>query len=568
MRMFFRLSIFCAALAFACPVAAKGPATAQHEMVAAANPLAAQAGLDILKAGGSAVDAAVAVQAMLTFVEPESSGIGGGAFTLVWDPKTKTLTAFNGREKAPASARPDMFLDANGQPLSYLQALQGGRSVGVPGEVAMLAMAHRKFGKLAWNRLFAAAARSADAGVPVTAKLADELAAFPQMEKMPAIRAMFYKADGVPLAHGDILKNPALAKTLRQIAAGGPDAFYHGQIAQQIVDAVQHAPVNAAGMTLADIASYKAEETSAICGHYRGYRVCAPPPPSSGGVTLLQMLGILEHFRSAQLKPQTVLGIHLVSQASRLAYADRDEYLGDPDFVRMPLDGLLNASYLASRAKLISLDHDMGKAMFGTPPTKHADLIQYVPNRFPGLHGTSHFVVVDKNGEVVSTTASIEFILGSELSAGGFMLNNELTDFSFEPERDGKPVANAVAPNKRPLSSMTPVIVFDPNGQFAFAVGSPGGKRIIAYVAQAVVSMIDGRENIQQAAEQPHHVNMNGPLELEKGTILTTLGPQFEAMGYTVTMPREDSGIHGIARVAGGYQGGADPRREGVAVGD
>ncbi|HEX3810940.1 MAG TPA: gamma-glutamyltransferase [Rhizomicrobium sp.] len=568
MRAMMRFFVAFTALACVSPALAKGPILAQHEMVSAASPLAAQAGFDVLKAGGSAVDAAVAVQSVLTLVEPESSGIGGGAFMLVWDPKTKTLTTFNGRETAPASATPAMFLNGDGTPMSYLQALPGGRSVGVPGDVAMLALAQKKFGKLAWSKLFDAVVRNANAGIPISPKLAEELHAFPMMGKMPAVHALFYKADGTPLAQGDILKNPALAKTMQQIAQGGPDVFYHGPIAQEIADAVTHAPVNAVTMTLGDIAAYKAEEKPALCGTYRGFRVCAPPPPSSGGVTLLQMLSILEHYQSAQLKPQTVLGIHLISQASRLAYADRDEYLGDPDFVRMPLDGLLNATYLTSRAKLISLDRDMGTASFGTPPTKRADLIRYVPNRFPGLHGTSHFTIVDKNGEVVSMTTSIEFILGSELSAGGFMLNNELTDFSFEPERDGKPVANAVASGKRPLSSMTPVIVFDRSGAFAFALGSPGGKKIIPYVAEAVSAMIDGRLNIQQAAELPHHVNTNGPLELERDTPLIALTPQFQAMGYTVNASSETSGTYGIAHSAHGYEGGADPRRDGVAIGD
>ena len=554
-------------LVAALPARAADPVRAPHEMVAAANPLAAQAGLDVLHKGGSAVDAAVAVQAVLTLVEPESSGIGGGAFMVVWNPKTKTLTTFDGREKAPASATPTMFLAADGTPLSYFQALPGGLSTGVPGDVAMLSLAQKKFGRMPWASLFDPAIRLSTNGVPVSRKLAEELRQFPQMGKMPAIRAMFYKADGTPLAEGEIRRNPALVDTMRAIAQGGAAAFYHGTIAQQIVDAVQHAPVNPAGMTMDDIAAYRATERAPLCGSYRGYRICAPPPPSSGGVTLLEILGMLDHFKSAQLKPLSVSGIHLVSQASRLAYADRDEYLGDPDFVQAPINGMLNHNYLMLRAAMIDPLRDMGTAAAGTPPMKRAS-IEYAPDRFPGLPGTSHFSIVDKDGEVVSMTTTIEFILGSEISAGGFMLNNELTDFSFEPTRDGKPVANAVAPGKRPLSSMTPVLAFDAGGNFAFALGSPGGRRIIPYVAQAIVALIDGRENVGQVVNDSHHVNTNGPLELEKGTALEALAPQFTAMGYSVTTPSEQSGLHAIARVKGGYEGAADPRRDGVAVGD
>ncbi len=554
--------------AFLSPAFAAAPLVrAPHEMVAAANPLAAQAGLEVLHKGGSAVDAAVAVEMVLTLTEPESSGLGGGGFMMVWDPKTKRLTSFDGRETAPASATPTMFLGADGQPLSYFQAIPGGRSTGVPGELAMLALAQKKFGRLAWSSLFDTAIRLADQGVPVTPKLAYELRAYPWVPQMPAMRAMFFKPDGTPLAEGDIRKDPALAQTFRTIAQDGADAFYHGPIAQQIADAVTNAPVNAVPMTAADIASYKAFERTPLCGHYRGYRICAPPPPSSGGVTLLEILGMLEHYRSVQLKPMTVTGIHLVSQASKLAYADRDLYLGDPAFVTAPIAGLLNATYLTQRAKLIDLSRDMGKAEAGVPSEKHA-AIRFAPDRFPGLPGTSHFCVVDRNGEVVSNTASIEFALGSDITAGGFLLNNELTDFSFEPVRDGKPVANAVAPGKRPLSSMTPVIAFGPDGKFAFAVGSAGGRRIIADVTQVIVALTDGHEDIAQALSDPRHAETGGPLSLEEGTSLVALSPTFAAMGYSVRTQTMQSGLHGIVRVKGGYEGAADPRRDGAAVGD
>ncbi len=568
MKRFLTGLIATAFLAASAPAEATAPLVrAPHEMVAAANPLAAQAGLDVLHKGGSAVDAAVAVEMMLTLTEPESSGLGGGGFMMVWDPKTKTLTSFDGRETAPASATPTMFLGADGQPLSYVQAIPGGRSTGVPGELAMLAMAQKKFGRLAWSSLFDTAIRLAGQGVPVTPKLAYELRAYPWVPQMPAMRAMFFKPDGTPLAEGDIRKDAALAQTFRAIAAGGPDAFYRGPIAQEIADAVTNAPVNAVPMTAGDIAAYRAFERKPLCGHYRGFRICAPPPPSSGGVTLLEILGMLDHYRPAQLKPLTVGGIHLVSQASKLAYADRDHYLADPAFVEAPIAGLLDATYLTQRARLIDLHRDMGKAAAGVPPTRHA-AIQYAPDRFPGLPGTSHFCVVDKNGEVVSNTASIEFALGSDITAGGFLLNNELTDFSFEPLRDGKPVANAPAPGKRPLSSMTPVIAFGPDGKFAFAVGSAGGRRIIADVTQVIVALIDGHENIAQALSDPRHAETGGPLSLEEGTPLVALTPAIAAMGYSVRTQTMQSGLHGIVRVKGGYEGAADPRRDGAAVGD
>ena len=540
---------------------------ARHHMIAAANPYASQAGLDMLRAGGSAVDAAIAAQLVLTLVEPESSGIGGGTFMILWDPAKKHVTSFDGRETAPASATPGMFLDAQGQPRGHMDVIPGGLSVGVPGAIAMLELAHRKYGRLPWAKLFEPAIRLAQNGFPVGRKLAATLRAFPQMARMPDIKAYFYKPDGTPLAQGEILKNPELAATLKAIAQGGAKAFYTGAIAAAIVDKVNHAPVNPGGMKLADLAGYEAKERAPVCGVYRAYRLCSMAPPSSGGVSVLQILGMLARFPEKDLQPDTLSEIHLFSEASRLAFADRAKYVGDPDAVHVPVAALLDKAYLAQRSALIDPAHDMGTAEAGTPPIKHAAL-DFAPQRTPQLPGTSHLVVVDDRGQVVSMTMTVEFVFGSEMMAKGFFLNNELTDFSFEPERDGKPVANAPAPGKRPMSAMAPTIVFDSRGHFRIALGSPGGPIIIPYVAETLVAMLDGGLGPQAAAALPHHANPNGPTILEKGTPITAYAGALTAMGHKVVEFDLESGLHIIERTPKGYIGGADPRRDGVALGD
>ena len=538
---------------------------ARHHMIAAANPYAAQAGLEMLRDHGSAVDAAIAAQLVLTLVEPESSGIGGGAFLMLYDPATKQVTSFDGRETAPQSATPNMFLDASGKARPHFDAIPGGLSVGVPGAIAMLELAHNRYGKLPWARLFDPAIALADKGFPVGRKLAATLKAFPQMAKMPDIKRYFYKPDGTPLGEGEILKNPELANTLRVIAAKGSKAFYSGDIAQAIVDAVQHAPVNPGGMTLADLASYAPRELPPLCGAYRAYRLCSMGPPSSGGVGVIQILSMLQRFPSRDVAPGSLEATHLFTQASRLAFADRAKYLGDTSFVDVPVAGLLDPSYLAQRSTLIDPAHDMGQAQAGAPPEKHAE---YAPQRTPQLPGTSHLSVVDDNGEVVSMTTTVEFVFGSEVMAKGFFLNNELTDFSFEPTVNGVPVANAPAPGKRPLSAMSPTILFDRQGHFAAAVGSPGGPVIIDYVTQAILAMIDGHASPQAASAVPHVANLNGATLLETGTEIESLAPGLTRMGHTVRSANLESGLHIIEHVKRGYRGGADPRRDGVAIGD
>ncbi|HJT43638.1 MAG TPA: gamma-glutamyltransferase [Rhizomicrobium sp.] len=539
---------------------------AKEQMVAAANPLAAQAGLEILRAGGSAVDAAIAVQMVLGLVEPESSGIGGGAFMLVYNPQTKQTTSFDGREVAPASAQPDMFLDKDGKARTKPDAIPGGLSVGVPGVIGMLEMAHQKYGKLPWPRLFQPAIKLADEGFPVGPKLARTLKNFTRGASIPDIRARFYHADGTPLAQGEIYKNPDYAQSLRAIAQGGAKAFYTGEIAQAIVDKVHNAPFNQGGMTLADLANFKALERSPVCGPYREWRICSMGPPSSGGIAIVQILGMLQRFAPDQLKPNSLSEAHLFTQASRLAYADRAKYVGDTAFVSVPIAGLLDKSYIAGRAALIDPNKDMGTAQAGDPPQKRAD---YAPQRSPVPHGTSHLTIVDKNGAVLSMTSSVESGFGAKVMVKGFFLNNTLTDFSLDPVLDGKPVANAPAPGKRPLSAMSPTIVFDKDGKFLLSVGSPGGQAIIGYVAHTLIAMLDSGMTPAQAITLPRQINLNGPTRLERSPENDALVPGLTAMGHNVTVVTgEGSGLHGIRKVPGGYIGGADPRRDGVVIGD
>lgn len=546
--------------------AAGAAAPAKHHMIAAANPYAAEAGLAMLRQGGSAVDAAIAAQMVLTLVEPESSGIGGGAFLVLYDPRTGKVASFDGRETAPASAKPTMFLNASGNPRPHRDAIPGGLSVGVPGNIAMLELAHKKYGKLAWAKLFEPAIRLAETGVPVTKKLAHLIEANPDIAAMPDIKRTFGKPDGTMLKAGDTLKNPELAATFRAIAKGGARAFYTGPIAAAIVDKVQHAPVNPGGMTLKDLARYRAVERAAVCATYRIYKLCSMAPPSSGGIAVLQILKLVERFPRQDLTPNTLSGVHLFAQASRLAFADRDRYVGDPAFVRVPVAGLLSGPYLKDRSALIDPARDRGEALPGTPPQIKAE---FAPPDTREQEGTSHMSIVDDAGRVVSMTTTVEFVLGAEMIAKGFVLNNQLTDFSFVPERDGKPVANAPAPGKRPMSSMAPIIVFDRNGKFLLTAGSPGGPAIIDYVAATVIAMLDGGLDPAHAVTLPHVIEPNGPLLLEQDAALSALVPALTGMGYDVrSLKNETSGLHVIQRGPGGYVGAADPRREGIAIGD
>jgi gamma-glutamyltranspeptidase/glutathione hydrolase len=534
-------------------------------MVAAANPLAAEAGLVILRRGGSAVDAAIAMQMVLNLVEPQSSGIGGGGFLLHYESGSGESTAYDGRETAPSAASAEMFLRPDGTAKDFFEAAVGGWAVGVPGLVAMLETAHRRHGRLPWAQLFAPAIRLAEVGFAVSPRLHALIARDRYLKTFPGTAAYFFRADGSPRQVGEVLVNRALAETFRAIAAGGAAAFYRGAIARDIVAAVTEAGVNPGRMGEEDLARYSAKARAPVCQPYRIWLVCGMPPPSSGGATTLQALGILEAFDLSALEPGSVAAVHLVSEASRLAFADRNLYLADPDFVPVPLGALLSPAYLARRAALISPSRSMGRARAGAPAgMTEAPL---APQAARSRAATTHMSAVDADGNAVAFTSSIENVFGSRLMVRGFLLNNQLTDFSFRPEIDGRPVANRPAPGKRPLSSMAPTLVFDARGRPVMAVGSPGGPRIIGYV-KALVAALDWGLDVQQAIDLPNHVNRNRETEIEAGTPLVELRGALQEMGHEVAVRELTSGLHGIMVTDSGLEGGADPRREGVALGD
>lgn len=537
----------------------------RHHMIAAANPHAAQAGLEILRAGGGAVDAVIAAQMVLTLVEPQSSGIGGGAFLLHYDTTTTKISAYDGRETAPKAATPRMFLKDTKKP-TFMDAVVSGRSVGVPGALRMLEMAHRKHGKLPWARLFQPAIRLAEKGFAVSPRLHQSIKTARRLKDMKAARAYFFTPAGDPLPAGTILKNPDLADTLRQIARGGADAFYKGAIALDVANAAR-ATRNFPGLlTPDDLKDYRAKERTVLCAPYRQWRVCGMPPPTSGGVAVLQILGMIEKFDLVRLGAGSAAAIHVISEASRLAFADRAQYLADPDFVKVPVAGLLDRSYLARRGRLIKGTQSMGRAQPGLPKLGNASL---APDRSLELPSTSHISVVDADGNAVSMTTSVESRFGSRLLVRGFILNNQLTDFSLIPFRDdGRPIANHIQAGKRPRSSMSPTIVLDRSGGLVMAVGSPGGSRIIGYVTKALVGVLDWKLSMQAAIDLPNHANRNAATELEKGTALESAAPGLRRLGHKVAIRRMVSGLHGIRVTSDGLQGGADKRREGVVLSD
>ena len=516
---------------------ARDTLVAKRFLVAAANPLAAEAGAEILKRGGTALDAAIAVQMVLGLVEPESSGIGGGAFLLHWSEREKKLRTYDGRETAPAAAKPDRFLK-EGKPMSFLEAAVGGRSVGVPGVLRMLELAHQRHGRLAWPELFAAAIRIAEQGFPLSPKLHAALERESFLRQDPAARQLYYDK-----AAGARIVNRAYADTLRAIARGGARAFYEGDIARDIAFAVRtHA--NAGDLTEQDLAGYRALEREAVCGPYRQWRLCSMGPPSSGGIALLQILGLLERTSFARAPPESSGALHLFAEAGKLAYADRARYLGDPGFVSVPIQQLLNPAYLDRRAKLIG-----EKAMPLAPPGDTEG-------------GTSHFSIVDARGDIVAMTTTIESGFGSRILVRGFLLNNQLTDFDFAPGG-----ANAVAPGKRPRSSMAPTVVFH-GTEVRMALGSPGGSMIINYVAKALVATLDWGMDLQTAFELPNFGSRNGPTLIEQGTRYEQAAARLVDLGHQVDKIPLASGLHGIERVPGGWRGGADPRREGAVRGE
>ncbi len=535
-------------------------------MVAAANPHAARAAVEILKAGGGAVDATIAAQMVLGLVEPQSSGIGGGAFMLYFDDASRDIASFDGRETAPAAATPALFLDAAGAKMKFWDAVVGGRSVGAPGLLRMLELAHARHGKLPWARLFEPAIRLAGEGFAVSPRLNELIAKDKHLKRYPATAAYFHDAAGEPLPVGHILKNPQYAATLRAVAAGGADAFYTGAIARDIVAAVRGAADNPGLLSEADLAGYEAKIRPPACAMYRGNRVCGMGPPSSGGLTVAMILGMLERFDLGKLAPGSVEAEHLFIEAARLAYADRALYMADADFVAVPAAGLIDRGYLEQRGRSIDPEASMGKATAGRPPEKKTG------RRAPGdaleLPSTSHISIVDSYGNAASMTTSIESAFGSRMMVRGFLLNNQLTDFSFLPARDGAPVANRVEAGKRPRSSMAPTIVLGEGGGLRLVVGSPGGSRIINYVARAVSASLDWGMDIQTAVSRPHVINRNGAVDLEEGTVAEALKPWLEALGHDVKIRALTSGLHAIEVTPDGYAGAADPRREGVVLGE
>jgi len=528
--------------------------------VAAASPLAVEAGVAVLKAGGSAVDAAVAVQAALGLVEPQSSGLGGGAFLLHYDAATGTVTAYDGRETAPAGATPDMFLDADGNPLPYADAVTSGRSTGAPGVMAMLGLAHERHGVLPWSSLFETATEAADEGFVVPKRLARFANSQFRQATLPDARALFGKPDGTTVQAGETLRNPAYAATLRALSKRGPRALLEPPISGEIV-ARTNAEPRPGTLTVADLAAYRPLDHDALCRPYRIYVVCVPPPPSSG-VSLLQLLAILEHTDITERGPADPQAWFLFAEASRIMYADRDRYVADPAFVTVPIDGLLDPAYVEGRAALIGARAGQAPAA-GEPPGPVA--ARFGEDATVEAAGTSHFVVVDARGNVASMTTSVESLFGSGRAVGGFFLNNQLTDFSFRAIEEGRPIANAVAPGKRPRSSMSPVIVLDRDGRLFAALGSPGGSAILAYNAKALVGLLAWNLPLQQAIDLPNLIARGQDFYGEVAKFPPEVLQELAARGIELKGGRgEESGLHGVVvRGSGAVEGAADPRREG-----
>jgi gamma-glutamyltranspeptidase/glutathione hydrolase len=549
---------------------------ARKYMVAAANPLAADAGYEMLKQGGTAIDAAIATQLVLTLVEPQSSGIGGGAFLMYYD--GKKVQAFDGRETAPSKADEHLFQHPDGTPLSRVEGIVGGRSTGAPGVLRMLELAHRQHGKLPWKTLFGPAIRLSENGFKVSPRLNGLLAWDPHIRKDPAARAYFYGPDGKPRPVGYVLKNPELARTLREIADGGAGVFYTGRIARDIEAKVKSHPTNPGLLSAADIAAYQAKVREPVCNDYRAYTVCGMPPPSSGGIAVAQMLGMFETRDMKALAPTNGIpgadAVHVFSEVGRLAYADRDRYAADTDFVPLPgrgIPALLDKGYLSQRASLVK-QRSMGTATAGHPPGVETAWNWGLDNSIEA-HSTSHVVAVDQYGAGLSMTTSVEDAFGSRQMVDGFILNNQLTDFSFDSVDASGPIANRVEPGKRPRSAMSPTIVFDKKtGRFVEAIGSPGGPLIINYVAKVLVGTLDWHLNMQEAIALPNFGSRNGPTELEAGRFPAAEIGQLKARGHTIRIGEQNSGLHGIERMelhgVPLWFGGADPRREGVAKGD
>jgi gamma-glutamyltranspeptidase/glutathione hydrolase len=544
-----------------CVAQAQAPATAKRYMVAAAHPLAVDAGVKVLERGGSAVDAMVAVQLVLNLVEPQSSGLGGGAYLLYYDARRQKLLAYDARETAPADAGPGLFTGADGKPLSFAKARTGGRAVGVPGVPRLLEAAHARHGKLDWAALFTPVIDLAENGFP----LPQRLARYAARESLadPAARAWLYDAQGHAKAAGTRVENREFARLLRILAARGAQGFYQGEVARDISRAVREHP-NAGTLSEEDLGGYRIRDVDPVCAPYRAWRVCGPGGSTYGGIGVLQILGALERFDMASIRPGSADAVHLITEAARLAYADRNRYGGDDRFTPVPVAGLVDRGYLAERSQLIRRDRSMTAARAGEPRGVPVALGDDLAEE---AAGTSHVSIVDAEGNAVALTTTIEGTFGSHVMARGIFLNNELTDFSFTPLEDGRVLANAVAPGKRPRSSMAPVMVFDRGGALLLVAGSPGGSQIINYVARALIAALDWKMDAQRAVALANFGSRNGPTEIERGTELEGVAAALRSMGHEVGAVEMTSGLHLIRRTAAGWEGGADPRRDGVARG-
>lgn len=537
--------------------------TASRHMVSAAHPAAVEAGLDMLRRGGHAIDAAIAVQMVLGFIEAPETGIGGGGFLLLHDEQAQRTLVYDGRETAPKAARPDRFMTFGIQHPRAL-TIPSGSSVGVPGLIAMLGEAHREHGRLSWAELFEPAIALAEQGLPMPPRLNKQIQSDWSLRLFADTRDYFRSqaSDSEPT-----LRNPQLADTMRQLAAQGPEAFYRGEIAERLVERVNDARWGKGDMTLADLADYRSLQRNAVCAPYRQWTLCSAGPPTAGGLIVQQALGMLEHFPIANMQPDAPATLHLIAEASRLAFADRNHYVGDPDFVQVPVDQLLDRQYLSQRAALIDPDRAMDIARPGEPGQR-PEMREINPQPEPEEQGTSHFSVVDGNGNLVALTSSNEAPFGSRMLSQGFVINNQLSDFTFDPQLNEHPHPNAVGPGKRPRSSMAPLFVFDEQNSIRLVIGSRGGSRIPGYVLKTVIGVLDWEMDIQEAMALPNHLERGLGIELEAGTELEALKDELEQRGHRVSVQPMTSGLHGMERINGTWRGGADPRLDGVALGD
>jgi len=540
------------------------PVKSKTWMVVVANPLAADAAAAVLRKGGSATDAAIAAQAMLGLVEPQSSGLGGGAFVVHYEAQSGIVTTLDGRETAPLAATPKLFQKPNGEPMGFFDAVIGGRSVGTPGTPALMAKMHAKWGKADWSSLLQPAIDVAQNGFSVSPRLATLVAFDAKRLASDPVTSAYFLPGGKPLETGDLLRNPEYASTLTALQTGLDD-FYRGATAKRIVSAVRRSASNPGLLSLDDLAGYEVKERDAVCAPYRQHSVCGMGPPSSGALTVGQILKLVEPYDLAALGSANSESWRLIGDASRLAFADRGRYVADSDFAKMPTKGLLNAAYLAERAKLLDTKRALETVSPGEPPHDRASL-NFADDASLELPSTSHISIVDGEGNAISMTTTIENGFGSRVMVGGFLLNNELTDFSFRDMADGKPIANRVEPGKRPRSSMAPTIVMK-DGKPVLVVGSPGGSRIIGYVAKTIIAYLDWGMDVQQAVASPHLVNRFGTYDLEEGRAAQSLEAELTALGFKTNRRALTSGLHVIAVTQDGLEGGADPRREGVAIG-